>query len=119
LSEAAEASRRLIRLADILNTTEMFPVPSTSISPRLPFQRIRLERIRKLTAELRPRSGCQPDDIDHIVTRLLLDEYAEAVAQLQAIAHAAAERLHEVPPALTEVGRYVHSRAQIEKRARR
>jgi len=118
VSAAHDASQRLVRLADILNAAGISRVWSTTDAADPQLRSITLERIRRLTAELRQRSGQEPDDIDRVVTRLLLDEYAEAVAHLRAVARAAAERIDEAPRTIKDVGLYVHRRMKVERRER-
>jgi hypothetical protein len=52
-----------------------------------------LERIRRLTAAVHESPSSNPDEIDAMAMRLLLDEYKTAVAHLRAVANEAASHV--------------------------
>ena len=93
---------RLTRLADILDSVDDNP---------------RFERIRRLSDEIRNRTTVEPDRLDKLMMRLLLDEYAHALAHLRANARECATNIEKVPSALKDVRRVVHGRAPTLKQS--
>ena len=85
-------SDRLQRLSKILN--------DASPSPRF-------DRIQRLTRELDDRSGLEPDELDGVTLRLLLDEYANALAHFRAVARDCEGKVTDVRAALKDVRRFV------------
>jgi hypothetical protein len=71
-----------------------------------------VERIRRLTAELQHDSSRQPDEIDALVMRLLINEYATAVAHLRAVARMAASRVDGAAAPMREARRALHRHAK-------
>ena len=102
------ASQRLVRLAEILSADEIARAQSS----------VTLDRIRGLTAELAQRTRQEPDDIDRVVTRLLLEEFAQAMAHCRAAANAAAERTQGASQTIRLLRHYVRKRKKAEEQAR-
>ena len=66
-----------------------------------------LERMRQLTVELQSRSDSGLDEVDALGMRLLLNDYATAVAHLRAVARDAGERIDAAATPLNESRRAI------------
>jgi hypothetical protein len=64
-----------------------------------------LERIRQLSLTIEERAGEPADDIDALATRLLLNDYTFAVAQLRAVARDGGRRVDLAANAIVDVRR--------------
>ncbi len=78
-----DASRRLMQLARILSDARPYAEGSTPDAVEY-MHGVRLQRIQHLTAQLDERAGCDIDGVDAVTMRLLLEEYAHALAPLRA-----------------------------------
>lgn len=111
-----DTSRRLARLAGILNDTRPYGEAS-ALDPVEHLHRVRLQRIQGLTAQLDDRTGHDVDEMDGVAMRLLLDEYAGALAQLRAVAREGAKTLEGVAAVVRKDRSLVdHQLEQQEKR---
>jgi hypothetical protein len=112
MSPAADSSQRLQRLAEIL--AESTAVPSTSKQDPDPvdahLESVPLERIRRLTSELTPRAATAIDEIDELTMRLLLNEYAAAVAHLREVVRLAEQPIAAATGPIQEAK--LHARQQ-------
>lgn len=79
---------------------------------------LRLDRIQQLAREIELRSEREPDELERITMRLLLDEYASALAHLRAIAREGARNVEQAPAPLKDVRRYVDREREIEAKQR-
>lgn len=109
MSAALDASQRLRRLEQILEgprTSAVSPgEPREASTTRL--ERASIERIRRITAELQDRGDSTSDDIDALAARLLLNDYAAAVAHLRAAARDAARSIDAAEDPIKGVRRFL------------
>jgi hypothetical protein len=103
VSAAFISSQRLRRLEQILSQ----PVPSGSQAADADARHAAaaLERIRQLTLALEERAGEPADDVDTLAMRLLLNDYAFAVAQLRAVARDGGRRIDLAAGSIVDVRR--------------
>ena len=103
------ASQRLRRLERILAGSRIVP-PAVAADERDPATRhlesVPLDRIRALAELLDPGDGSN-DDIDAVTMRLLLNDYATAVAHLRAATREAGARLDAATGPVTEGRRFL------------
>jgi len=96
VSATRDASERLLEIERILaqSKTAFAPAGDADADPvQLHLASVPTERIRQFTAELRARPGIDHDDITVVTMRLLLNDYATAVAHLRAVARLAVSRV--------------------------
>jgi hypothetical protein len=113
MSAAADSSRRLQRLAQILAESQAAPgsTPAPDSGPTdVHLDSVSLERISRLTSELAQRAAIDTDDIDRLTMRLLLNEYTAAVAHLRAAARLTEQRMLEATVAIQETRLYLRRR---------
>ena len=102
-----DTAERLTHLARILNDADTRHNAAAADPVDLHLKSVRLDRIRQLTRAVEDRIGLEPDGLDGITMRLLLDEYTAAVAHLRAVAREAAKRVAGAPAPIKDVGRYL------------
>jgi hypothetical protein len=116
MSAAADSSRRLERLVQIFaeskaalgSRTERDTDPSDLHRGIVP-----LERISRLTSELRHGAPAGSDAAERLATRLLLNDYTGAVAQLRATVRRAEQRVAEAEAPIRDM------RLRIRRRRKR
>jgi len=78
---------------------------------------LRAERLRTLTQHLHDRMETDADEVDSLAMRLLLDEYAAAVADLRATLRDEAAQVATAAAVVNDVRKLIgHRREQQEKR---
>lgn len=107
---ARTPAERLQRLEQILASS----TPARTLAPLDPrdaatthLQAAPLERMRQITVELQARSDNGQDDVDALAMRLLLNDYATAVAHLRAVARDAGDRIEAAAAPLKETRRAI------------
>ena len=118
----AHSARRLQRLEQILAESKTTPTASSLHDPdpaRGHLSDVPLERIVRLTSELREGAETDGDDIDRLATRLLLTAYAVAVAHLRAVARLAEQRIAAATTPIEETRLRIRRRDKAAARARR
>ncbi len=107
---ARTPTERLQRLEQILSSSKP-ALTLTTLDARDAatnhLQAAPLERMRQLTVELQSRSDGGQDEVDALAMRLLLNDYATAVAHLRAIARDAGERIDAAATPLNESRRAI------------
>ena len=122
MTAAADSARRLQRLAQILAESKTTPTVSSLHDPdpaKGHLSDVPLERIVRLTSELRDGAETDVDDIDRLATRLLLNDYAAAVAHLRAVARLAEQRIADATTPIQETRLLIRRRDKAAARARR
>ena len=122
MSGAAHSSRRLQRLAQILAESSAVLEPASSPDADLAdvhLGRVPLARIGRLTSELRQRGTVDIDDIDRVAMRMLLSDYAAAVAHLRATARLAEQRLADAAAPIQEMRLLIRRRDKLAAGAKR
>jgi len=107
---ARTPAERLQRIEQILASS----TPALTLTPLDPrdaatnhLQVAPLERMRQLTVELQARSDNGQDEVDALAMRLLLNDYATAVAHLRAVARDAGDRIDAAAAPLNEARRAI------------
>ena len=107
---ARTPAERLQRIEQILASS----TPALTLAPLDPrdaatnhLQAAPLERMRQLTVELQARSDEGEDEVDALAMRLLLNDYATAVAHLRAVARDAGDRIEAAAAPLVEARRAI------------
>lgn len=106
-----DTSTRLAHIEEILAQTASGAAAaiSTGDATAVHLNSVPVDRIRRLTADLLHTTPAdQPDVIDAVVMRLLLDEFATAVTHLRAVAYTTASRVDAAAAPLREARRTVH-----------
>jgi hypothetical protein len=110
-----DASQRLMQLARILSDARSSAAGSTP-DPAEYRHRVGLQRIQHLTAQLDERAGRDIDGVDAVTMRLLLEDYANALAALRAAAGEDSNILERSAAALRTDQRRVNELAEQETR---
>jgi hypothetical protein len=122
MSAAADSSRRLQRLAQILAESNGAPASTTGWEndpAEFHLGCVPLERISLLTSELTRGEATTVDDIDHLVLRLLLNEYTASVGRLRATARLTEQRIADAAVPIQEMRRRIRLRKKHAEGARR
>jgi len=121
MSGAADSSRRLQRLAQILADTNAAS-PSTardSDAADVHLDRVPLERISRLTSELTHSAGSGVDDVDRVAVQILLNDYTAAVAHLRATVRLTQERIADTSVPIQQSRALIRRRDKARERAGR
>jgi hypothetical protein len=93
------SSRRLGQLVRILDETSPRDTGLTHDTADH-LERLRLQRIERLAAQLRERTGHDVDNVDAVAMRVMLDEYSHVAADLRTAAAEGATALEHVAAAV-------------------
>ena len=104
---ARTPTERLQRLEQILSSSKPALTLTMLDAATNHLQAAPLERLRQLTVELQSRSDSGHDEVDALAMRLLLNDYATAVAHLRAVARDAGERIDAAATPLNESRRAI------------
>jgi hypothetical protein len=118
MSGGLSSSERLQRLEQILTGSKLprgggAGDDRDAVSRQL--ETVPLERIQRLTAELL-ESRDRNDDIDAVTLRLLLNDYAAAVANLRVFVRQVAERVDAAADPLREARRFMWREVKRQER---
>lgn len=108
VSATRGSSQRLRRLEQILadvKTSRPLVGAGAEDAATLHLESVPLERIRQLSELLQAPDA--DDDVDRVTMRLLLNDYATAVAHLRAVSGDAAQRLDSATEPVNEVRRFL------------
>jgi hypothetical protein len=109
VASSRDVEARLAHLEQILAQTTSTSSSGTDASAAgVHLASVPLERIRRLMNELRADGSRDIDDTEALIMRLLLNEYATAVAHLRAVAALAATVVDGAGPRMRDARRAVH-----------
>jgi hypothetical protein len=103
------SSRRLGELVRILDETSPRDIGLTHDTADH-LERLRLQRIERLAAQLGERTGPDVDNVDAVAMRVILDEYSHIVADLRTAAAEGAKVLENVAAAVSADRRLLDER---------
>src|SRR5262245_42416584 len=120
MSAREDAARRLLDLERILSQSKTQATSAGDADPvTLHLADVPTERIRRFTAELQ-NAGQGDDEVAAVTMRLLLNDYASAVAHLRAVARLAVTRIDTATAPIRECQKFLRREDKLDlKRAAR
>ena len=119
MSAADDAAKRLLDLERILaqsKTSE--PASGGDVDPvTLHMADVPVERIRRFTAELQSANG-DGDEIAAVTMRLLLNDYANAVAHLRAVARISVARIESALEPIRDCQKFLRREEKLAMKKR-
>ena len=117
MSTANDAAKRLLDLERILAEPRKNESQSTGDPVTLHIADVPVERIRRFITELQSANGDR-DEVAAVTMRLLLNDYATAVAHLRAVARISVARIESALEPIRDCQKFLRREEKLEMKKR-